>query len=68
MVKYPANGSASDWMLGVRGIYAMTPELGTSDPATESFFNYSADTLKSILTENYPWIKSTMLTISPKPE
>ena len=31
MVQYPANGEASDWMLGSLGIYSFSPELGTSD-------------------------------------
>ena len=30
-VNYEANGEASDWMLGDRGIIAMSPELGTKD-------------------------------------
>ena len=34
-VDYPANGEASDWMLGEWGILAMSPELGTSDKRTE---------------------------------
>ena len=28
-IGYTANGEASDWMLGVRGIYAISPEIGT---------------------------------------
>ena len=37
-VDYPANGEASDWMLAKHGIYALSPELGTKDKATETFF------------------------------
>ena len=28
-IGYTANGEASDWMLGERGIYAISPEIGT---------------------------------------
>jgi hypothetical protein len=27
-IKYSANGEASDWMLGIHGIIALSPELG----------------------------------------
>jgi len=37
-VEYTANGEASDWMLGRHGIYAMSPELGTSNKNSEDFF------------------------------
>ena len=37
-VNYPANGEASDWMFGQHGILAMSPELGTKDKASETFF------------------------------
>ena len=65
MVEYPANGEASDWMLGKRGIYAMSPELGTSDKASETFFIETRDTVKKVVSENYPWIKYTMLKVLP---
>ena len=38
MVGYTANGEASDWMLHERGIYALSPQLGMDDRATEHFF------------------------------
>jgi len=37
-VEYPANGEASDWMLGAHGIYAFSPELGTSNHQSDEFF------------------------------
>ena len=61
MVNYPANGEASDWMLGSRGIYAMSPELGTSDPDSESFFIESKETLKTVISENFKWIRYTIM-------
>ena len=33
-IKYPANGEASDWMLGTYGVIALSPELG--DPQEDS--------------------------------
>ncbi len=35
---YTANGEASDYMLAEKGIYAISPELGTSDNSTITFF------------------------------
>jgi hypothetical protein len=61
MVDYPANGEASDWMLAVHGIFAMSPELGTSDKASEAFFIESPQVLKDVLYQNYVWIKQTSL-------
>lgn len=38
-IGYTANGEASDWMLHELGIYALSPELGTSDSrSSEAFF------------------------------
>lgn len=31
MVKYSADGEASDWMLGEKNIIAFSPELGSSN-------------------------------------
>ena len=38
MVQYSANGEASDWMLAKHGIYALSPELGTSNKKSDQFF------------------------------
>lgn len=40
-VNYTANGEASDWMLGERGVIAMSPELGTAKFQSNNFFLYS---------------------------
>ena len=63
-VDYPANGEASDWMLGEWGILAMSPELGTSDKRTEQFFIKDPSVLKETVSKNYPWIKFTMLKLT----
>ena len=66
MIGYAANGDATDWMLAARGIYAFSPELGTSDRGTNYFFIYLPETMKSVLQENYPWIRYTMMSLLPK--
>ena len=65
MVKYPANGEASDWMLAKHGIIAMSPELGIKDKQSEVFFVASKDALKKIVSQNYEWIKYTILKVLP---
>lgn len=37
-IDYIANGEASDWMLGEKGILAFSPELGNKDPKSEDFY------------------------------
>ena len=37
-IGYTANGEASDWMLGARGVYAISPELGNKSRNAETFF------------------------------
>jgi hypothetical protein len=37
-IGYTANGEASDWMLGEKGIVAFSPELGTAEKDTEGFY------------------------------
>ena len=44
-IEYTANGEASDWMLGERGVYAISPELGSLDRGSESFFIKSSSVL-----------------------
>lgn len=55
-IQYTANGEASDYMLGAFGIIAMSPELGTSDLNTATFFIESAKDLKNVLSSNFKWI------------
>ena len=37
LLNYTSPGEASDWILAATGIPAISPELGTDDPATNSF-------------------------------
>jgi len=46
---YEVNGEASDWMLGSRGIYAMSPELSTVNPKTMEHFMESAEAVTEVL-------------------
>ena len=38
LIDYVANGEASDWMLGEKGIIAWSPELGNSNKRTDDFY------------------------------
>ena len=45
-------------MLGERGIFAISPELGiVGNPAADPFFVMDREALKEILLKNYPWIE-----------
>ena len=55
-----ANGEASDWMLGERGIYAASVELGGEVPETKTWFIEDTDALKSLLVDNHKWLGATM--------
>ena len=66
MVQYSANGEASDWMLAKHGIYALSPELGTSNKKSDQFFITNPNVLKETIQKNYPWIFYTILKLVPK--
>lgn len=57
---YTANGEASDYMLAERGIFAVSPELGTSDNKTMSFFIKDQQALVNLVQKNYQWIIFTI--------
>lgn len=59
-VGYTANGEASDYMLEELGVYSMSPELGTDDKSSQTFFIKNWETLNSVVTQNYVWIKNTV--------
>ena len=54
-VKYKANGEASDYMLAVKGIYAMSPELGLNQ-TTDCFMINDPFLLQEMLEQNFEWI------------
>ena len=55
-VGYTANGEASDWMLAERGIYALSPELGTQSLDSQKFFLDDFATIKDVASNNHPWM------------
>ena len=64
-VQYTANGEASDWMLYEHGVYAMSPELGSSNSASDVFFIKDANVLKQLLEQNFVWIEYTVAKLQP---
>jgi hypothetical protein len=48
MIKYTANGEASDWMLSKKNIIAMSPELGLDSKATQRFYIDPKDIGRSV--------------------
>lgn len=48
-VQYTANGEASDWMLNEHGIYAMSPELGSSSSRSDMFWITDVNSMKDLL-------------------
>lgn len=66
VIKYQANGEASDWMLAEHGIYSMGIEMGTSDNRTNVFFIEDEAVLQSLLEQNHPWIFYSMQKLLPE--
>ena len=56
MVNYQSFGEASDWMLGAHKIVAFSPELGTDQKETETFFP-NEKYIKEIINLNYKIVK-----------
>ena len=59
-VNYEANGEASDWMLGDRGIIAMSPELGTKDKSAQHFFIRTPKAVQNVVFENLKWVDDVL--------
>ena len=51
---YNSPGEMSDWIMAATGIPAATPEIGTSDPRTNTFFIEDLDVIIDTLDANYP--------------
>ncbi len=51
-IQYIANGEASDWMLGEHNIISMSPELGTTDSFSQTFFP-EKEHISYIVNNNY---------------
>ena len=57
---YRVNGEASDYMLGVKQIYAISPHIGSTDVFTNTWYISSKNKLTAMLSSNYDWILYTM--------
>ncbi len=65
-IAYTANGEASDFMLSQFGIFAISPELGTSNPATGAFYIEQVQDLKDVLSKNYKWLNFAAYSLHPR--
>ena len=48
-IGYTANGEATDWFYADKGIYSLSPELGTND----NFFIKNSNEIHKIVQSNY---------------
>ena len=60
LLGYTSPGEASDWILAATGIPAISPELGTDDPATQSFRLDTPELVIDVLDQSYPIIEKTI--------
>lgn len=66
-VMYHGNGDGTDWMSRQNGILAMTPEIGTNNFATNSFFP-DQEFVQPIIEANFPWLNYTIYKVSSQLE
>ena len=59
-VEYSANGEGSDWFLGHASVLSMSPELGTNNEETRSFFLPTVDLIKEVVEANSVFITHLM--------
>lgn len=53
-------------MLGSLNILAMSPELGTSNLQSNTFFIVNATDLKQVLSQNYNWLEFAAQSMRPR--
>lgn len=58
-IDYTANGEASDYFLS-QGFYSISPELGTNDKQSMTFFIKTKPVLINVLQQNYIWLRQTI--------
>lgn len=68
LLNYQSPGEASDWILAATGIPAISPELGTNDPATNNFRLDSADLVLDVMQQSYPYMEKTIEKLPAKVE
>lgn len=56
---YNSPGEMSDWILAATGIPAVSPELGTLNPCSNTFFIKSIECIVETLDAQYPLVKAT---------
>lgn len=61
----PINGEISDWMFGEHKIFAFSPELGSQDISTFTYYIRSGSTLKNMLDENHKMVYFACQTLLP---
>jgi len=65
-VQYTANGEASDWMLSEHGVYAMSPEIGSSNSNSDVFFISKAENIRITMEQNFVWIEYIIIKLQPQ--
>lgn len=68
LLGYTSPGEASDWILAATGIPAISPELGTDDPATNAFRLDTPELVIDVLDQSYPIIEKTIEKLNAKIE
>ena len=68
LLGYTSPGEASDWIMAATGIPAISPELGTDDPATNSFRLDTPELVIDVLDQQYPIIEKTIEKLQAKVE
>ena len=68
LLGYTSPGEASDWILAATGIPAISPELGTDDPATNAFRLDTPELVIDVLDQQYPIIEKTIEKLQAKIE
>ena len=59
-MNYTSYGAFGDYLLAVKGIISLSPELGNASKSTHSFFLDNFLDLKYLVQENYNWILYTI--------
>jgi hypothetical protein len=60
------NGEVSDWMFATHDVIAMSPEIGSSDILTNTYFITSQNTLKTMLAHNQHFVHFAAATLLPQ--
>lgn len=61
----PINGEVSDYMMEKHRIVAMSPELGSNDIKTSTYYMTDGTAMKVMLSSNYQMVKHAVQTLLP---